>query len=393
MTGGVDAIRGVGKLKAAVAVVVLLVGSVGGAYAAGVIGMPSVSGVENRFAAADNETTTIDSQLDVRNPNFFAIGLGGVSVNYTVELNEVRFAQGDKRGINLSTGNASLTFRTVMSNGQIPPWWIAHISDGESSDLVVNARVHSSTLGRSTTLTPVNREINTDLLSAFNSEEARPVNANQPVVSDPVLYINETSAQWGSVSEEQTPIQMTFGVYNPKTTPYTITALGYDITMNGVPVGGGEIEKGATIPGKASRTIDAVTVIRNEELDTWWATHLQRNQVTDLKIEFYAKVDLGTGQPVRVPLDALTYTETMETDIFGNKNETGGAAAGTATPMGDGGSGGGDGTAGATTDADDGSSTTDDGATLPTSTATESGGSGGDTATPTATETDGGLLG
>ena len=396
MSGAVDAIRGVGKLKAVVGVFVVLVATVGGAYATGVIGMPGVSGVENRFTAADNETTTIDSELTVHNPNFFSIGLGGVSVNYTVELNGVRFAQGDKQGLNLSTGNASLTFRTVMSNQQIPPWWTAHIRDGESSDLVVDARVNSSTLGRSTTITPVNREIETDLLSAFNSGEPRPVNANQPVVSDPVLYINETRARWGSVSADETPIQMTFGVYNPKTTPYTITALGYDITMNGIAVGGGEIEKGATIPGKSSREIQAVTVIDNQELDTWWASHLQRNQVTDLRIDFYAKVDLGGGQAVRVPLDALTYTETMETDIFGNKNETG-AAEGRATADGGAGDGGtGDESGGATTAStgdDGGSTTTDDGGTLPTSTQTESGGSSTESPATTATETDDGLLG
>lgn len=395
MSAVVDAIRGAGKLRAVVGVFVVLVATVGGAYATGVIGMPGVSGVENRFAAADDETTTIDSELTVRNPNFFPIGLGGVSVNYTVELNEVRFAQGDKQGLNLSTGNASLTFRTVMSNQQIPPWWIAHIRDGESSDLVVDARVNSSTLGRSTTVTAVNREIETDLLSAFNSEEPRPVNANLPVVSDPVLYINETKARWGSVSAEETPIQTTFGVYNPKTTPYTITALGYDITMNGIAVGGGEIEKGATIPGKSSREIQAVTVVRNGKLDTWWASHLQRNQVTDLEIDFYAKVDLGGGQAVRVPLDALTYTETMETDIFGNKNETGAASAGTATPAGDGGAA--DGSGASTTEAasgddsgdgdSDGGATPDDGGSSPT------GGSNTATPAPTETETDGGILG
>ena len=387
MSGGVDAIRGIGTVKALVGIVVLLGATVGGAYATGAIGMPGVTGVENRFAAADNETTTIDSELTVRNPNFFSIGLGGVSINYTVELNEVRFAQGDKQGLDLSTGNASLTFRTVMSNQQIPPWWIAHISDGETSDLVVHAKVHSSTLGRSTTLTPVNREISTDLLSAFNSKEPRPVNANQPVVSDPVLYINETAAKWGSVSREETPIQMTFGVYNPKTTPFTITALGYDITMNGVPVGGGEIEKGTTIPGKTERELEAVTVINNQKLDTWWATHLQRNQVTDLKIDFYAKVELGGGQTVRVPLDALTYTETMETDIFGNKNETGAAAAGTATPGEDEGTD----AAGSTADGGDETTATDDGGA--SSTPTENGGSTTETPTATGTETDGGLLG
>jgi LEA14-like dessication related protein len=381
MSGGLDVVRGIGKLRAVVAVVVLLGASVGGAYAVGLVGMPSVAGVENRFAAVDDETTTIETELEVRNPNFFSVGLGGVSVNYTVELNGVRFADGRKEGVNLSTGNATLPFRTVMSNEQIPPWWTAHIRDGESSDLVVHATVHSSTLGRSVELTPVNREVSTDLLSSFDSTETRPVNADQPVVSDPVLYVNETSAEWGEVSSAETPIEMAFTVYNPKTTPYVVEAIGYDITMNGVPVGDGEIQKGAAIPPKTERTVEVETVVRNEELDAWWVSHLERNQVTDLRIDFYAKLDLGAVGTVRVPLDALTYTETIETDIFGNKEESGGGASGTAAPGGTD-----DATTADPTATEDGGSTTTDGGLVPTPTEEP-------TTTSTSTTTDDGLLG
>ena len=379
---GADVIGGAGRGQAIVGIVLLVGATVGAAYATGLIGMPSVTGVDNRFAAVDEETTTIETDVGVRNPNFFAVGLGGVSVDYAVELNEIRLAEGRKEGVDLSTGNATLGFRTEMSNERIPPWWTAHIRDGETSPLVVHATVHSSTLGRSVELTPVDREVSTDLLSAFNSTETRPVNADKPLVSDPVLYVNETSAQWGEVSADETPIEMDFVVYNPKTTPYVVDAIGYDITMNGLPVGDGEIEKGAAIPPKTERTVEVATVIRNEELDAWWVSHLRRDQVTDLEIEFYAKLDLGAAGTVRVPLDALTYEETMETDIFGNKNETGGpgTSGGTTTN--------GAGSTEATTATDDGSTTGGDGST---STSTETTTTA--TPSPTPTETDDGLLG
>jgi hypothetical protein len=58
-----------------------------------------------------------------------------------------------------------------------------------------------------------------------------------------------------------------------------------------------------------------------------------------VRIEFYAVLagDELTGD-VRVPLDRLTYEETIETDIFGTKNATDGdRATSTPTPTPEGG--------------------------------------------------------
>jgi LEA14-like dessication related protein len=140
-------------------------------------------------------------------------------------------------------------------------------------------------------------------------------------MSNPVLFVNRTSANWGTVTREETPIDMSFQLYNPQTFPYTISELGYEITMNGVLVGEGQTEDIAAIPPGATETVRTEAAIVNGNLDEWWVTHLQNDQRTQLKIEFYAVV---SGQElvsdVRVPLDELTYRETIETDIFGNKN-------------------------------------------------------------------------
>ena len=319
-----DVIGGAGR-RLAIVGGVLMVGAIfGGAYAMGLIGMPSVTGVDNRFAGVDAETTTVETDVGVRTPTIFAVGLGGVSVDYAVELSGVRLAEGGKEGVDLSTGYATLGSRTELSNEQIPRWWTAHVRDGETSDLLVHATIHSSTLDRSVSLTPVCREVSTDLLSAFDSTETRPANASQPLVSVPVLYVNETSAQWGSVTVVVTSIETTFEVHAPKDVPYAATAFGHEITLNGVDVGSGECERAYAIPPKSTRPVRATTAIDDAALDEWWVSHLERNQVTDLRIDFYARIELPTGNEVRVPLDALTYTETVETDVFGNEDETGG---------------------------------------------------------------------
>ncbi|MFB6135392.1 MAG: LEA type 2 family protein [Halobacteriaceae archaeon] len=369
------------KVRVAVTVLVLLVAAVGGAFAAGVLGAPGVVGVQNRFGDVTETTTAIETNLTVNNPNPVGVRLGGTSVNYTVSMNDVQMANGSKEGIAVDRGNTSLHFTTRMRNERIPAWWVSHIRNGEHTELRIDARVHSSLVGQSVSV-PYTRDLNTDIISQFNSTETRPVNADQPVVSDPILYVNRTSASWGSVTDAETPIDMQFVVYNPKTTPYTITELGYHITMNNVSVGNGTTEDPYVIPGRSTKTLAATTAIRNQKLDEWWVSHLRRNQVTRLRIDFYARVELPTGNTVRVPLDELTYTKRIETDFFGNK-EGGGSSSdangtGTATQT----TADGSSTATATTEA-----TATETSTATTETATATTSSETTTTTTTATTT------
>ncbi|MDZ7701354.1 MAG: LEA type 2 family protein [Halobacteriales archaeon] len=381
--------RALGRLSAILGLVVLLVAAIGGAYAAGLLGVPSVSGVDNRFAGVNDTTTLIETNLTVSNPNPIGVQLGGLGIDYTVRLNDVALAAGSKQGVSVGSGNSTLTFRTAMANERIPAWWVSHIRNDERTTLRVEANVTSGLLGRSIEVTPVERPIETDILSGFNSTETRPVNADSALVSDPVLYINETRASWGEVTSATTPMDMAFVVYNPKPVPYAITEVRYAITMNGIDVGEGATTREYVIEPGTTETIRAGTAIRNGALDEWWVSHLRNDQVTELRIEFSATVELPTGGTVDVPLDELTYTETIETDFFGN--EAGGAGDGNAateTPN----------DASTATDTADGSATT--GGTE-TATAESGGGTASPTAsptsaptpTPTPTPDDGGIIG
>ncbi|MFB6251124.1 MAG: LEA type 2 family protein [Halobellus sp.] len=316
-------------------VVVLLLGGliVGGAFAVGVIGAPSVAGVENRFGPVNETTTVVETNLTVSNPNPIGVSLGGVTVGYDVSFNEVTLASGVEDGVSVGTGNSTLTFRTTARNERIPPWWVSHVRNDERTTVTVDASVRSSTLGRTADPPNVTREIETDLLSQFNSTETRSIDANQPLVSDPVLYVNETTAQWGTVSTQRTPMNLTFVVYNPKPYPIAISQLEYDVTMNEIEVGNGTTESEYVIPPKSTETVEATVTIRNDRIDEWWVTHLERNQVTDLRIAFAARLELS-DRSVRVPLDSLTYTRRIETDIFGTKPSDGNAtgSSGTSTP-------------------------------------------------------------
>ncbi|MFC7155349.1 LEA type 2 family protein [Halomarina halobia] len=314
------------RLRVVATIVLVLTGSVAGALVTGVVGAPSVAGVENRFGAVNESRTVVHTDLHVRNPNPIGVRFGGTTVNYTVAMNEVVLASGEKEGIGIESGNATLSFVTSMENERIPEWWVTHVRNGETTRVHVDARVRSSLLGR-TFAVPQERTVETDVIGQFRSTEDRPVRADSPLAPDPVLIVRETDARWGAVTADRTPIETRFVVYNPNSSPYVLTEIGYEMTMNDVPVGSGASERAHVIEPGTEEAIDATTAIRNARLDEWWVSHLERNQVTDLRIDFYAKLELPSGATIRLPLDALTYTETIETDVFGTKNATAGAEA------------------------------------------------------------------
>ena len=305
----------------------LVVGvSIGGAFAVGVLGVPGIDSIDNTFGPVTDETTTIETELVISNPNPIGIGLQDVSVNYTISMNGIEMAHGERDGVAIGTGNSTLELETLMRNDAIPPWWTSHIENDERTTVGIDATVTSARLGRST---DVNRthEIETDLIGAFNSDETRPVNADHVLTEDPILYINQTRGEWGLVSDAETPIDMTFVVFNPNVEPYVIAEMGYVITMNDIVMGEGESHEEHVISSRSTEPVQVTTILDNQQLDEWWVSHLDDeihgHQVSELRIEFYVVVELPTGDEITVPLDELTYEETIETDIFDEGGDIG----------------------------------------------------------------------
>lgn len=317
------------KLKAAVTAFFVLTASVGGGFALGILGAPTVAAVDNSFGPVSNDTTVVETDLVINNPYPINVRLGDTTIDYTVAMNDVEMAGGEKEGVAVGPGNTTLNFTTDMRNERIPPWWASHVRNGEVTNVTVDANVETGLLGDRTFEIQQKQQVETDIIGQFNSNETRPVEGpSNPLYSNPVLYINETRAEWGDVSDAKTPIDMQFTVYNPQLQPYTVTEVGYEITMNGVPVGQGATDQPYLIEQRSTEEIRTTPTIDNDRLDDWWVTHLRNDQVTELRIDFYAKAELPTGHEIRIPLNRLAYEKTIETDIFGNKEN------GTATPNG-----------------------------------------------------------
>ncbi len=376
MLGG--KLAGMSTLKVVAAVFGVVTLSIGGAWTAGIIGAPSVAGVENRFGDVNETTTVIESDVIINNPNPVSLRLAGLAIDYAVEMNGIRMATGGREGVEIEKqGNSTIALTTAMNNSKLPAWWTSHVRNGENTSLVVDASIRSELIDRS--FEPrIDRTINTSIIAAFNSDEDTPIEAEQPTVSDPVLWLNRTAGEWGEVDNETTEIDMAFDLYNPNPSPVVVSNLGYEIRMNDVVMGEGSTDKSVAIGPGQLETVYATTLLQNENLDDWWVTHLQNDQTTQLEVQFYAQVDLSEfgGGTQRVPLD--TFERTIETDMFGTKGESADneTSNGTETE-----------TSGETeTETDSGGSSSDTQTETPTDTPTE-------TPTPTPTETDdGGIL-
>jgi LEA14-like dessication related protein len=294
-----------------------------------VLSQPSVTGVDNRFGAVNETATVVESDLQVRNPNPIGATLGGLTVEYAIDLNGIRMATGAKRGLSIPQGRSTVPVTTSLANERIPTWWVSHVRNGERTTLTVGADVHFAALGASFGAPAVTRDIETDIVTAFNSTEERPVGSSP--TGGPLLVIRETGAQWGDVSDSTTAIDMRFLVHNPNAYPIPVTELGYRTTMNGIEMGNGTTEGEGVIPPGGTRTIETTATLNNQYIDEWWVSHLRNDQTTDLRIEFSARFELPT-ETVEIPLDPLTYTRTIETDIFDNKAEASAGVDGTATP-------------------------------------------------------------
>ncbi|WP_197409875.1 LEA type 2 family protein, partial [Haloferax profundi] len=128
-----------GKLRIALVALLLVGGGVAGAFAMGVLGVPSVQGVDNRFAGVNETATVIESEVDVDNPNPLSANLSGVSVDYTVSMNGLEMANGEKDGVAIGSGETAIPLQTTLSNDRIPTWWVSHVQNGEHTTLRVDA--------------------------------------------------------------------------------------------------------------------------------------------------------------------------------------------------------------------------------------------------------------
>ena len=271
---------------------------------------PRVEGTESEFAAVEQNESTIDTRIVLRNPNGVAVP-GGVGLDYTVFLNDVAVARGTERNVGIGPGRDAIETTATFDNRRIPAWWITHINNDERSVMSTEADVGLAGLPIGPTLSVERREIETDLLGPLATE-----NASRIAVGEAdLLVVENQTGRWGEADDERTPLVVSSAMENVHNRPVEIAGTEYEIRMNGVVVGAGETDDGITLQPGESATYDVEAVIDTPRMQRWWVTHLRNDESTDLRVEVYAVAEVD-GERKRLPLTIYERRAAFETDFL-----------------------------------------------------------------------------
>jgi len=271
---------------------------------------PRVEGTESEFAAVEQNESTVDTQIVLRNPNGVAVP-GGVGLDYTVFLNDVAVAHGTERNVGIGPGQNTIETTATFDNRMIPAWWITHINNDERSVMSTEADVGLAGLPVGPTLSVERREVETDLLGPLATE-----NASRIAVGEAdLLVVGNQTGRWGEADGERTPLVVSSAMENVHDRPVEIAGTEYEIRMNGVVVGAGETDDGITLQPGESATYDVEAAIDTPRMQRWWVTHLRNDESTDLRVEVYAVAEVD-GERKRLPLTIYERRAAFETDFL-----------------------------------------------------------------------------
>ena len=125
--------------------------------------------------------------------------------------------------------------------------------------------------------------------------------------------VESVDNSWGTVEENRTEVETEIAVDNPLLLRVADGAanVGYTISMNDVRIADERKER-VRLQGRD----DVVTVrtwVDNDEVPDWWATHVNRNETTTVRVDPSVALEYGG---VDVPADRWTRERTFRTDLL-----------------------------------------------------------------------------
>jgi len=341
---------------------------------------PSI-GVQNwgEWGEVNEEQTEIITTLWVDNPNPLGVALTGTAqVSYDLTLNDVKLADGEAQNLDVPPGNDTLTLSTELNNHRIPEWWVNFVQNNETIsvtaepqgtvDVVLLSASHGTTIDKTLLedATPVSSALSqvaggaegeytktfsgdrietqfaSDLIDNQRLNELTSVGVSSEEIT--VGYeVQRGWTTWGEVSQERTVVYYHFLVHNPSEVvaiPAEPDNLGLTVNMNNVELFTAQeddttlqnpmefslsesLGKRVLTPGETKEIVYAIEM-DNEKLDDWFVSHVQRDEQTDVRVEFQMVFD--NGETIfRVPENSpVTYSCELQTGILvdGQNQET-----------------------------------------------------------------------
>jgi LEA14-like dessication related protein len=280
-------------------------------FVLGVLGLPDTQLEDNRWGDVEGQEVGVTTEVGVDNPNPFGFG-GEADVTYDVFLEGVRLAEGEGDDLEVDAGYNSYNFSSTLFAENITPWWSRHLRNGEVSKLEADttADVRLGPLS-GTHDTVIEDEIETDIEGALDQSsdefEGEYSLTRTGLSLEPSLRIENATTEWGEVTNETTEIVTTITIANNNPYPIPTPAFAGSIVMNEellvgwtasevrVLGGGGEeiVGEKALIPPNEVETRSFVAEMNNQNISTWFPTHVDSQQPTDGGVELTDMVVTG----------------------------------------------------------------------------------------------------
>lgn len=105
---------------------------------------------------------------------------------------------------------------------------------------------------------------------------------------------------------------------NPNSFPIPVSNLEFEVSVNGIKVGVGNISQGVTIPAGGVATVPIDTEIYSEYLPTVLVAHIKNGEESSVEVNFYITVSSG-GKSARINLTSERIV--IQTDIMASIND------------------------------------------------------------------------
>ena len=302
------------KLRIIGIIFLLFIGIIIIGFITGILSIPSVKNINNRWGNISDDNTEIISSIKIENNNPFKIILPRVKVDYTLKMNNIKMANGKIENINLQKGDTTIEVTSYLNNKRIPDWWISHIKNNETTIVDIEpivvidvelAEPHIDTPSKTIS-------VNTNLLGDFNIFEEKIIEIG-PVN----ITMKNVNAEWGNVNNETTELIFNVTMYNPIPKNISMPQIRYNISMNNIVIGNGSINDNLILKANNDSIIYLITLIDNTLIDDWFVSHLQNNESSNLNITISSVIGYE-GISFKID-DFLIYTHEFNTDILGSE--------------------------------------------------------------------------
>lgn len=260
-------------------------------FAIGVLGVPGGELADNQWGEVDNDSIEVITFVTVDNPNPFGLG-SDVDVEYDIDLQDVRLAEGSGEDIEISSGENELEFTSDLFYHNLPAWWSAHLNNDEVSLLEADATIHAS-LGplSGSPSTTIESEIDTDIEGALDDGFSEFEGSYPPAAT--LVEIEDVTTEWGTVTEDQTEILTTVTIHNPNpATPVPTPAFTGGLVFNDIPMAAWdaddvellEAEEDAVIPPGETEERTFLVEMNNTNIPPWFASHVEQEEFTEMEV-------------------------------------------------------------------------------------------------------------